>query len=49
VIETLRQLGALTGEDLAALSQWRTSEARNHRGEVVGEVRPAFSLHARGE
>jgi L-asparaginase II len=48
VIETLRQLGALTGDDLAALSKWRTSEARNHRGEVVGEVRPAFSLHARG-
>ncbi len=46
VVEALRQLGVLTEEDLAALAKWRTSEARNHRGEAVGQVRPAFSLHA---
>jgi L-asparaginase II len=48
VIEALRQLGVLTEEDLAALAKWRTGEARNHRGEVVGQVRPAFSLHTLG-
>jgi L-asparaginase II len=48
VIEALRQLGVLTEADLTALANWRTSEARNHRGEVVGSVRPGFSLVARG-
>jgi L-asparaginase II len=48
VIEALRQLGTLVEEDLSALAIWRTSEARSHRGEVVGQVRPAFSLHAHG-
>jgi L-asparaginase II len=48
VIEALRQLGVLTEADLTTLANWRTSDALNHRGEVVGEVRPAFSLHAHG-
>ncbi len=47
VAEVLRQLGVLTGEDLAALAKWRFGEARNHRGEVVGQVRPGFALHVR--
>jgi L-asparaginase II len=48
VIEALRRLGVLTEADLTALAKWRTSEARNHRGEVVGQVRPALSLHVQG-
>jgi L-asparaginase II len=45
VMEALRQLGVLTEEDLAALARWRGSDSRNHRGEVVGQVRAAFTLH----
>ncbi len=43
VMEALRQLGVLTEEDLVALAMAH-GEARNHRGEVVGQVRPAFGF-----
>jgi L-asparaginase II len=45
VMEALRQLGVLTDEDLTALAIYRSVEARNHRGDVVGQVRPAVVLH----
>jgi L-asparaginase II len=47
VIETLRQLGVLGDGELAALARYRHAEVRNHRGEVVGEVRPVFQLARR--
>jgi L-asparaginase II len=44
VIESLRQLGVLEGEALAALAPYASFPVRNHRGEQVGEVRPSFDL-----
>ena len=45
VIESLRQLGVLKDESLEAVARYAFFAVRNHRGEVVGEVR-AFS-HSR--
>ncbi|HEX8070344.1 MAG TPA: asparaginase [Pyrinomonadaceae bacterium] len=44
VIEALRQLGALDEAALARLAPYARFDVRNHRGELVGEVRPAFEL-----
>lgn len=44
VIESLRQLGVLRGDLLAAVSQFARLPIKNRRGDLVGEVRPAFTL-----
>lgn len=44
VIESLRQLGALTDEALEAVAPYATFPVRNHRGDNVGEVRASFEL-----
>ena len=44
VVETLRQLGALDAEGLAELSRYAARPTRNHRGLLVGEIRPCFHL-----
>lgn len=44
VIETLRQLGLLRADELAALSHFASAALCNHRGDRVGEVRAAFEL-----
>jgi L-asparaginase II len=44
VIESLRQLGALDETALARLAPYARFDVRNHRGDLVGEVRPAFEL-----
>lgn len=44
VLETLRQLGSLSGEELARLGEFYRPELRNHRGLRVGEVAPELEL-----
>jgi L-asparaginase II len=44
VIESLRQLGVLTGEALDAVKPYSSFPVRNHRGDTVGEVRASFEL-----
>ena len=44
LVRTLEELGALDASDLAALVVHARPEVTNTRGEVVGEIRPAFSL-----
>jgi L-asparaginase II len=44
VIEALRQLGVLEDEALGELAPYRSFEIRNHRGDLVGEVRANFEL-----
>lgn len=44
VIETLRQLGILSGEGLEALAPYASFPLRNHSGTLVGDVRPSFRL-----
>lgn len=43
-IETLRQLRVLNDDALDALAPYAAFPMRNHRGDTVGEVRPAFDL-----
>jgi L-asparaginase II len=45
VIEALRQLGVLTGEDLPKLAAYAPIVITNRRDERVGEVRATFTLH----
>lgn len=45
VMETLRQLGILTPEELEALAWYHRTPIKNFRGETVGELRPVFELH----
>ncbi len=45
VIESLRQLGALADESLEAVSRYAFFPVTNRRGDVVGEVTPAFELN----
>jgi L-asparaginase II len=45
VVETLRQLGVLRAPELEALSGFASDTLRNHRGDLVGEVRAAFELN----
>lgn len=44
VIESLRQLGVLSGDAYEAVKPYSSFAVRNHRGEEVGEVRAAFEL-----
>jgi len=44
VIEALRQLGVLAGDSLAAVARFARFPVTNRRGDIVGEVRPAFAL-----
>ena len=44
VIESLRQLGALTEEALSALAPYASFPIHNHRGDTVGQVRANFEL-----
>lgn len=48
VIESLRQLGILTGESLEAVARYAFFPVRNRRGEVVGEVSAEFNLNRNG-
>jgi L-asparaginase II len=43
-IECLRQLGVLNGDALAALAPYASFPVRNHRGDLVGEIRPFLTL-----
>lgn len=44
VIESLRQLGALTREAVASLAPYASFPISNHRGDLVGQVRANFEL-----
>ncbi len=44
VIEAMRQLGILDESALALLAPYARLAIRNHRGDMVGEVRPTFKL-----
>lgn len=44
VIDALRQLGVLSGNELAALSNYSPAVITNRRGERTGEARAAFTL-----
>lgn len=44
VIDALRQLGVLSGNDLETLSGYSPTVIRNRRGDQVGEARAAFTL-----
>lgn len=44
VTETLYQLGILTTQEYAALITYQRKELKNYRGELIGEIRPAFRL-----
>jgi L-asparaginase II len=48
VIESLRQLGALTDAALEAVAPYATFPTYNHRGDTVGEVRASFKLKING-
>jgi L-asparaginase II len=43
-IECLRQLGVLNEDALEALAPYAKFPIRNHRGEIVGQIRPLFEL-----
>ena len=44
VIEALRQLGVVTGDELMRLQPYHRTPLYNHRKEIVGEVRARFHL-----
>lgn len=44
LVWTLHAIGALDEGDMTALGRWARPEVRNTLGEVVGEIRPAFTL-----
>ena len=48
VIESLHQLGVLSDDARDAVAKYAFFPIRNRRGEVVGEVHPAFSLNVVG-
>jgi L-asparaginase II len=43
-VEVLRQLGVLRDDALEAVRPYSSFHVRNHRGDLVGEIRPAFVL-----
>ena len=43
-VELLRQLGVLGDGELRSLSKFSQTTLKNHRGDEVGEARPAFRL-----
>jgi len=47
-IESLRQLGVLNSDALAALMPYASFPIRNHRGDFVGEISPSFELQRPG-
>jgi L-asparaginase II len=49
VVETLRQLGVLRDASLEAVSGYAFFPVKNRPGNVVGEVRAAFTLKKPGE
>lgn len=49
VIEALRQLGVLSGDSLDAVARFARFPVTNRRGDIVGEVRPAFKLSRTGD
>jgi L-asparaginase II len=49
VIEALRQLGVLSGDSLDAVARFARFPVTNRRGDIVGEVRPAFKLNRTGD
>lgn len=44
MIEALRQLGVVTGDELMRLQPYHRTPLYNHRKEIVGEVRARFHL-----
>ena len=48
VLNALHQLGLLHEDDLAGLVRHWPREVRNHRGDVIGELRTPFRLESRG-
>lgn len=46
IVEALRQLGVLTADDLEQLHGFHQPTLYNHRHDVIGMVRPAFTLSA---
>lgn len=44
-IEVLKQLGFLTKEELVQLGSKHKVSIKNHRSEIVGEIRPIFTLN----
>ncbi len=44
VIESLRQLGVLDEQAQVALAPYARFDVRNHRGDLVGEIRTSFEL-----
>lgn len=44
IIDTLRQMGFLTAADLANLKEFHNPTTYNHRRDIVGESRAAFTL-----
>ncbi len=48
VLDLLRQLGVLSGEEFGRLESFYRPEIRNHRGTVVGEVVPDLELREFG-
>jgi L-asparaginase II len=47
VVETLRQLGVLSPDQLVELSTFLHPELRTHQGTLVGHIRPVFTLRSR--
>jgi len=45
VVEALRQLGVLRDESLEAVSRYAFFPVKNRRGDLVGEIRAAFSFY----
>jgi L-asparaginase II len=43
-VESLRQLDVLDEDAYKALAPYSTFAVRNHRGDIVGEIRPSFEL-----
>jgi L-asparaginase II len=44
ILETLRQIGVISDEELKPMKDsWKPS-IKNHRGEIVGEIKPVFKL-----
>jgi L-asparaginase II len=48
VIESLRQLGVLTGKAYEAVEAYASFAVKNHRGDEVGQVRASFELETVG-
>ncbi|WP_350343422.1 asparaginase [Proteinivorax tanatarense] len=44
VVETLRQLGALSEVQLKELKEYHMKENKNHRDDIVGLIKPIFKL-----